>query len=186
MTGKEILDKNWTSIVQRVIKPLWKNQFEQLYSNIKCDYDDFESLAGYELTKAFNTYSADKSNVLTFATNVIKRKAMTEIRNCTCRDKRKAGYLSDSLNIPTNDEYETELIESIPDKNPVTNNEFTNLRIGYFLKNLSSQELKIIIMKLVELDDDDILEVLNINKDKYRDSIKSIESFENILYRRRF
>ena len=86
------LEENWDSIKNRVIIPLWNSKFKSMYESIKLDYDDFESLAGIELAKAIKTFNSKKSNLLTFATGVVTKKAYTELRNCTQRDKRKTLY----------------------------------------------------------------------------------------------
>lgn len=92
-----ILEKNWQKIKERVISPLWHGKFKSMYESAKLDYDDFESLAGLELTKAMRTFNPEKSNLFTYATRVITQKAKTELRNCTKRDRRKALYLSESI-----------------------------------------------------------------------------------------
>ena len=50
-----VLDENWDTIKSRVIIPLWNGKFKKMYESIKMDYNDFESLAGLELTKAIKT-----------------------------------------------------------------------------------------------------------------------------------
>ena len=80
-----------------------------MYESLKLDYDDFESMAGEELTKAIRSFNPDKSNLFTYATNVINKKAITEIRNCTQRDVRKASHISQSI-----DMMDKSIVENIP------------------------------------------------------------------------
>lgn len=96
--NKILLENNWNTIEKRVILPLWKGKYESMYSSLKLDYDDFVSMSGYELSKSISSYDDKKSNLYTFVTNVIKRKANTELRDYGSRDKRKALAIADSLN----------------------------------------------------------------------------------------
>lgn len=92
----EILEQNWKIIVEKVVKPLWNTEYASMYKSKRLDYDDFESLAGYELTKAFINFDSQKSNVLTFATNVLKRKPKTELRN---EGRQKRAAISTAVSI---------------------------------------------------------------------------------------
>ena len=75
-----LLEKNWKEINARVIEPLWYKKFKYMYTSSKLDKDDFISLAHYELTKAFKEdYDKEQSNIFTYATNVLQRKAKTEL-----------------------------------------------------------------------------------------------------------
>ena len=94
---KLLLEENWQKIKERVIIPLWHGKFKSMYERAKLDYDDFESLAEIELCGAIKSFNPDKSNILTYATRVITQKAMTELRNCTRRDKRKALHVAESI-----------------------------------------------------------------------------------------
>ena len=87
-----LLEENWGSIKNKVIKPLWKYKFCNLYQSVKLDENDFESLAGEALTKAFKNYKANESNIFTYATMVITKKAQTEIRDRK-REKRQAEII---------------------------------------------------------------------------------------------
>ena len=66
-----MLEGNWEKIKTRVILPLWQGKFKSMYESAKLDYDDFESLAGIELSKAMKTFDSEKSNLYTYATRVI-------------------------------------------------------------------------------------------------------------------
>ena len=134
-----ILEDNWEKIKERVISPLWYSKFKLMYENAKLDYDDFESLAGVELTKAMKTFDPEKSNIYTFATRVITQKAKTELRNCTQRDKRKTLHVADSIDIP-----ESPVINK-PSEEKQEISELTELRVGNFINSLNNNQLRILI-----------------------------------------
>lgn len=184
----EVLEKNWLEILERVVKPLWRNEFKSMYEAAKLDYNDFESLAGYELTKAFATFNNLKSNLFTYATNVLRNKARTELRNNTLRDKRRALTVSESLNVPISEDDDTELINFIEDKPEDTNSDLSEKRVGEFLKKLSNQQLRILVLKLLDFDNDDIPEILGLTKIKVNDSMRGLKRNDIImmLYRRKF
>ena len=92
-----LLEENWGKIRSKVIFPLWNRKFKTMYLSAKMDYDDFESLAGLELSRAMTSFDPDKSNIFTYATRVVNKKAMTELRNCTQRDKRRVLHISESV-----------------------------------------------------------------------------------------
>ena len=109
-----LLEGNWSQIKKKVILPLWNGKFKTMYERVKLDYDDFESLAGIELTKAIKTFDPEMSNLFTYSTKVITQKATTELRDCTQRDKRKALHIAESVDamerpedIPYNYDFET-------------------------------------------------------------------------------
>lgn len=182
----ELLGANWTAIVNKVVKPLWNNEFKVMYEAVKLDYDDFESLAGYELTRAFKTFTAERSNLFTYATNVIRNKARTELRNYGSRDCRKTlGYAS-SLNIPIDEDDDVELIDTIPDNSKEKDKSLSKNRVGGFIGKLSNCQLRILILQLLEFETDEIVEILDISKSKYNDAIKGIKSYEKsrILHQR--
>ena len=51
----KLLEENWGDIKTKVIIPLWKGKFKSMYENAKMDFNDFESLAAIEITKAMKT-----------------------------------------------------------------------------------------------------------------------------------
>ena len=109
-----LLEESWDQIKKKVILPLWNGKFKTMYERVKLDYDDFESLAGIELTKAIKTFDSEMSNLFTYSTKVVTQKATTELRDCTQRDKRKALYVAESVDalerpeeIPCDCDFET-------------------------------------------------------------------------------
>ena len=101
---KILLEENWQKIKDKVILPLWHGKFKSMYERAKLDYDDFESLAEIELCSAVKSFNPNKSNIFTYATRVITKKAITELRDCTRRDKRKALYVAESMDALENAE----------------------------------------------------------------------------------
>ena len=175
-----LLEKNWNKIVHKVINPLWKNEFNSMYINSKLDYDDFLSLAGYELSKAISSFDSDKSNFYTFCTNIIKRKAKTELRDYNERDKRKTLNVASSLDIPE--------ALNIPDKISCETNELSQYRIKEFVNNISNLQLRILILKLLGFPETEIREIIDTKKERFNDAIKALKSEETlrVLYRRNF
>lgn len=181
----EILEDNWCSIQQKIIVPLWKAIYKSKYELTKLDYDDFESMAGYELTKAMANFDESKSNIFTFAANVIKRKANTELRDCSDRDKRAALYCSESLDVPISEDQPTTKLDVVAA--PQVEDNTDPYKIKRYLMQLSSAEKDVIIFKLIGFDDEDIVNTMGISKKKYSDAIKSMRIYEkaSILRSRR-
>lgn len=177
-----ILEEKWEAIKKRVILPLWNGKFKSMYESAKLDYDDFESLAGIELTKAIKNFNPEKSNIYTFATRVITQKAKTELRNCTQRDKRKTLHVADSIDIP-----ESPAINK-PSEEKQEISELTELRVGNFINSLNNNQLRILILSLLEFDATDMPDMLNMSNQTMHSILNSLKNTDltRILYRRKF
>lgn len=92
-----ILEENWQKLKEKVIMPLWIAKFKGMYEHAKMDYDDFESLAALEFTKAIKNFDSTKSNLFTYATNILQRKAKTEL-TFYHRDRRIGNLEAESIN----------------------------------------------------------------------------------------
>ncbi len=177
-----MLDKNWQKIKERVILPLWHGKFKSMYEGAKLDYDDFESLAGIELTKAIKTYDPKKSNLFTYATRVITQKAKTELRNCTQRDKRKTLHVADSI------DGDGSLAYQKPSEEKQEISLLSELRVGNFINSLNNNQLRVLILTLLEFDVSDIpvmLKMSNQTTQSIKNSLKDA-SLTRVLYRRNF
>lgn len=179
----DLLQNKWNDIKTKVIVPLWLRKFKNLYENVKMDYDDFESLAAIELTKAMKTFNPEKSNLFTYATNVIKRKAMTELRDCTQRDVRKASYVSENV-----DALDKSIIENIPCLEKEERTELSGLRVGNFINSLNNNQLRVLILSLLDFDSGDIPSMLNVSSKTASQIINSLKDTDltRVLYRRKF
>ncbi len=178
----EILEENWDRIRNRVVIPLWKNKFKSMYESTKLDYDDFESLAGVELTKAIKTFNPERSNIYTYATRVITQKAKSELRNCTQRDKRRALYTADSI-----DREGCSVCEKmVEEKQQVS--ELSELRVGNFINSLNNNQLRILILTLLEFDTTDMPSMLNMSSQTMQTILNSLKNTDltRVLYRRKF
>lgn len=160
----QLLEDNWNNIREKVIIPLWKGKFKSVYVESKLDYDDFESLAGEELSKGFLTYDESKSNIYTFATNIITRKAKTELRNAN-RQKRRAEFGEISLyELLYEDSGVTieDIIEQQEDKESDD-----EIRLGAAIqavkKVLNAKEYKVFKMLLTGFDPQTISATLNLD-----------------------
>lgn len=179
---KSLIEKQWQNIKNRVIIPLWNGKFKSMYENSKLDYDDFESLAGIELSKAIETFDPEKSNLFTFATRVITQKAYTELRNCTQRDKRKVLYVAESI-----DENGC-LAYQKPAEEKQEISELSELRVGNFINSLNNNQLRILILTLLEFDTTDMPDMLNISNQTMLNILNSLKDADltRVLYRRKF
>lgn len=185
--NNKFFEREWKNIENRVVLPLWHAGYKSMYESLKLDYDDFVSLAGYELTKAISSFDDSKSNLYTFAANVIKRKANTELRDYGSRDKRKTLSGARSLNVSTDDN-DDEKIDDIPSKAEEPNNLLSEKRVGEYLKNLSNRQLRIVVLRLLDFDVSDVRSILGMTRKEVNDAFKGLKSNElvRILHRRKF
>lgn len=177
-----LLEKNWENIKKKVIIPLWNSKFKTMYERIKLDYNDFESLAGVEMSKAMSNFDLEKSNLFTYATNIINKKAMTELRNCTQRDVRKALYISDSV-----DALDKSIIENIPCNNIEDYIESIDLpeeiyseKMIKYLNRLSKLQQKILFALSEGYTNEEIIIKFKLTATEMADAYKAIKSYRNV------
>lgn len=184
----KVLEEKWDEITKKVIEPLWKYKFQDMYEKAKLDEQDFMSLAGVELTKAFETYNPDESSAYTYAYNVLYKKGLSEIRNCTRREKRMALYLSESLNVPVAESSDEEIIDTIEDKSNEEYSLLSESRVGAFVNCLTNLQLKILILKLLNFKEEDISDMLATSQFRIRDALRELKCGNNTqtLKRRSF
>ena len=170
-----LLAEKWNDIEKIVIVPLWKKKYEKLYESVKLDFNDFESLAGYELTKAFQNYKEDISNIFTFSTMVLKRKALAEYRDRN-RDKRKADSYAESLSQKLSENTETTLDAFLEDLTSDENEEIElQEAITAICKSITkTRERKIIELVSKGYEDNKIAEILHINVGTVKNAKKRI------------
>lgn len=177
-SGLKILGEKWTDITNKVLKPLWYSEFKKLYLSVKMDEDDFFSMAGVELTKAFKKYDETVSDVSTYAATVVRNKARTEIRNWTRRDNRKAGTFAESLNQKINDNTE-EWINTIQD-------DFTEQDVGCaenvynYLNLLPKKQIIFLLCRVLGFSEEEIcrcmgrqIEAINKMKQSMKNTVQS-------------
>ena len=172
-----VLDSNWNTIKRRVILPLWNGKFKTMYASVKMDYDDFESLAGLELSKAIQSFDPEKSNILTFSTRVISKKAMTELRDCTQRDKRKALHLAESVDALDKDVAETifgDDLEFLSPKNDLSE------KMNRYLDRLSRLQRDILFARSEGFTDEEIIVGFKITAKELADAYSAIKSYRNV------
>lgn len=160
----ELLEKNWIEIVKRVVEPLWKYNFQKMYEAVKLDKDDFESLAGEELTKAFQTYNPSTSNVYTYARHVLIKKAKTELRDRR-RDKRRAEVMAESIYEKLNDESNS-IVEDMIESNETGDSSYLmeiQLAEKEIYRLLKAKEKQIIRLSIAGFKDKDIATKLKID-----------------------
>ena len=181
---KEIFELNWVEIQKKVVLPLWHKKFKSMYESAKLDYDDFESLAGIELYWAMPSFNPDKSNIFTYATGVIAKKATTELRNCTRRDKRKALYIAESIdgldgaeNIPSNTVEEYLFGISL-------SKDVLSEKMNRYLGKLSKLQKQVLYAMSEGYSNDEIKRILRISSKELSDACAALRSYRNtsILY----
>ena len=170
----DILQSQWGAIRKKVIIPLWNKKFKSMYESIKMDYNDFESLAGLELTKAIRTFDSEKSNLFTYATNVINNKAMTELRDYTQRDVRKTLHISESM-----DALENSIIDNIPSKAD-SGKEILSLKMEMYLNKLSKLQKQVLFAISEGFTNDEIIAGLHITSKEFTDACATIRAYRNV------
>ena len=168
LIGVVTLEENWTAIRNKVIIPLWNGKFKGMYESVKLDYDDFESLAGIELTK-------DKSNIFTYATGVITKKAMTELRNCTKRDKRKALHIAESV-----DALDKNIVESIPYACSDDTKEVLSDKMKTYLNKLSKLQKDVLFAMAQGYTNEEIVAKFKITEKDRAEACSAIKSYRNV------
>nr|DAH15342.1 MAG TPA: RNA polymerase sigma factor [Caudoviricetes sp.] len=171
-----LLNSEWDSIRNKAIIPLWKFTYGKKYKSCKLDYEDFESMAGYELSKALPYYDESKSSLVTFARNIISKKANSELKNCIGTDKRAALYSADTLDVPVSKDRDTLKINAVPAQQMEDHSDINKIR--KYLTKLSATEKDVVIFRLIGFDTDDIVDTLGITKKRYADAIKSMQIYE--------
>ena len=175
-----LLEQNWQKIKERVITPLWHRRFKSMYESVKLDYDDFESLAGVELSKAIQSYDPDKSNIFTFATGVIVKKATTELRDCTQRDKRKALHVAESIYSVNEDGSSIlDIIEGDAFNCKSPKDGFSDKMITY-LKRLSRLQRNVLFALANGYSNDEIMKRLGISAKELSDAHATLKAYRNV------
>lgn len=171
-----MLENNWQKIKEKVVAPLWHKKFRSMYESAKLDYDDFESLAGYELSKALTNFDSDKSNIFTYATEVITKKAMTELRDCTRRDKRRVLHTAESVDaldttIPEKMSYSIDL--------DITDDSLSE-KMKLYLSRLSTLQKDILYAMSEGYTNEEIIVRLRITDKQRTEALSAIKSYRNV------
>ena len=169
----EILQSHWSAIRQKVVVPLWNKKFKSMYESVKMDYNDFESLAGLELTKAIKTFDSEKSNLFTYATNILQRKAKTEL-TFYYRDKRIGDLKAESINKITNDESQI-TIEGIL---VAEQERELNYLAQRYINSLTNTQKKVAELIMSGYDVKIIKKILNLSDDRFAMIIQRMRSEE--------
>lgn len=175
-----LLEETWEAIKKRVILPLWNGKFKSMYESAKLDYDDFESLAGIELSKAIVTFDPKKSNLFTYATRVISQKAKTELRNCTQRDRRKALHTSESIDflVEQNDMSFLSIDEGF--KISESDKDVFSDKMVAYLNKLSKLQKQVLFAIAEDYSNDEIKSRLNITSQELADACAALRSYRNV------
>lgn len=161
-----LLEDNWEILKIKVIKPLWFQQFRDMYENSKMGYDDFESLAGFEFTKAFKNYQDEKSNLFTYATTVLMNKAKSELRNYNERDKRKALSTAISIDSVLYDDNNGEI--TLGDTLVAKEQEDISALTERYLDSLTVRQRRVAELMMDGYEEKDIKRILGLSNEKYK------------------
>lgn len=175
-----VLGENWDGIKKKVVLPLWNGRFKSMYESIKLDYDDFESLAGFELSKAIRTFDPKKSNLFTYATRVIEQKAKTELRDCTQRDRRKALYISESIDsLSEQNDASSLAVEGLFTESK-SSKEILSDKMVVYLNKLSRLQKRVLFAMAEGYSNDEIIARLNITPKELTDACAALRSYRNV------
>lgn len=157
-----MLEEDWKTIRKKVILPLWNMKFKRMYEDVKLDYDDFESLAGFEISKAIKTFNPQKSNLLTYATNILQRKAKTEL-TFYHRIRRDGNSKTESINRITDEESKITIENML-----VSEQEHElNYLAQRYINSLTKTQRKIAELIMAGYDVKTIKKILNLSDEKY-------------------
>jgi RNA polymerase sigma factor (sigma-70 family) len=149
-----------------------------MYEMAKLDYDDFESLAGIELSKAMKTFNPEKSNLFTYATKVITQKAKTELRNCTQRDRRKALHTSESIDFLI--EQNVSFLGADDNFEILESKDALSDKMVAYLNRLSALQKQVLYEMADGYSNDEIIVRLNITSIELADACAAIKSYRNV------
>lgn len=164
----DIIETNWSDIKEMIDK-LWYGKFCRLYKKVKLDKDDFESMAGLEITLAINNWNKETS-LIAYLRVVVQNRGYSLMTKQN-RIKRKCDTYSDSLNQTiSNGERHVELGDLIPYSCDVEEN--VNENFAKYLQKLSSFQKDILILKLLSLNVGDIANCMEISEQRVNDILK--------------
>lgn len=169
-----LLQENWDKIRGKVILPLWNGKFKNMYEKAKLDYDDFESLAGLELTKAMGTFNPQKSNLFTYTTTVLQRKAKTEL-TFYHRERRARDIEAESISKLTDEDAQITLEDLLVDKEQGFEDAENSQIYKEVLRHLkNTKEKEIIHLSIQGYDDDNIAEKVGVTTERIRNLRKRL------------
>lgn len=170
-----LVDKNWETIRNKVVKSVW-NLYQNKYKLLGIEYGDFESISYIILDKELKCFDETKSSIYTHATQILKTRMCDYIRNNYDTDKTRANFCAQSLNVPTSNGSEIEMVDMIVDESTVYSPESNITKIKRFLKTLSNRQKDILFLRTIGLDSMEIQEVLSISAEAYLADMKKIKS----------
>ena len=171
-----LLENNWEQIKIRVIDKLWFCKFKGMYEACKLDKDDFDSLANIVLTKAFKDgYNEKSSGIFTYATNVLDRKAKTELTHYH-REKRGGGTLTLSMQQMVDEENDIEIEDTIE---AVQEDEISHLTQRY-IDSLSKMQNKVAELIMDGYDNYSIKKILGLSDNKFKMIMQRMRAKEKI------
>lgn len=147
------------------------------------DYDDFYDIAMGVLQDSISKYEETRNcQFKTFLTRNIDRKFKTEIRDRN-RKKRIPAKKIESLSVLVGEDG-LELIEKIPSNFDVHEeafgNDFKGTRVEKYLKQLSSNQRKIVLFLYRKYKPIEIKKALHMSDKEYQSNLATIQAYENV------
>ena len=147
------------------------------------DYDDFYDIAMGVLQDSISKYEETRNcQFKTFLTRNIDRKFKTEIRDRN-RKKRIPAKKIESLSLLVGEDG-LELIEKIPSDFDVHEeafgNDFKGTRFEKYLKQLSSNQRKIVLFLYRKYKPTEIKKALHMSDKEYQSNLAAIQAYENV------
>lgn len=164
MDNKELLGKKWNAICHKVAIPLWNKKYKAMFAPYKLDYDDYIERIGIEMTVAIKNYNPALSNIFTFATNVINKKALSVIRD-EGRALRKVA-LATSVSIYTPIDADEDM--TLGDTLVAEEQEELSILAQRYLDSLTPKQRQVAELMMSGCNEKEIKETLNISADRYK------------------
>lgn len=171
-----LLESNWTQMKIKVIDKLWFCKFKSMYEACKLDKDDFDSLAGVVLTKAFKEdYDPKSSSMFTYAVNVLDRKAKTEL-TYHHREKRGKGIPELSMQQMIDDENDIEIEDTIEFEGEDGISHLTQR----YIDSLPKIQKKVAELIMLGYDNQSIKKELGLSNDRFKMIMQRMRSREKV------
>ena len=171
-----LLENNWKQMKIKVIDKLWFHKFKGMYEACKLDKDDFDSLANIVLTKAFKQdYNQEVSSIFTYATNVLDRKAKSELTYYH-REKRGRGVPEISMQQMIDEENDIEVEDMIE----VEREEDIGHLAQRYVDSLPKMQKQVAELIMLGYDNQLIKKELKLSDDRFKMIIKRMRAKEKI------
>lgn len=190
---QQIVDKFCTNEM-RELKRICYPKIRRACGDANMDDDDIYSIAMDVLVDSVRRYDDSQGKFETFLSSNIQNKINTYIRDTKYRSKRSNVQKDENgkdiyvpnipIDAPTDEGIDiVERIDSgfqIEEELPEEIGFSSDDKVGKYLSRLSTRQRKIVLLLSDGYSQDEIREIVHINKKEYADSMMSIRAYENI------